>query len=247
VTSRGAAPAGPGDSPRLGDDLVPHPDIQEPGQRRVQQRPRVVPPQAGHHQLRQPGQFLARHPGREDDSDRLGREPPGHEPEDLRRGPVQPLRVIDQADQRPTPGHLGQQAEHREAHQEPVGRGAVAQAERDAQRVALGWRQPFGVIKHRPAQLMQPGEGQLHLGLHAGRAGDAAPGRLAARVVEQCRLPHARLTAQHEDPALARPRRVDEPVERGAFLEPVRELGRVAPRPVIADHPVPPFTLARGG
>ena len=53
--------------------------------------------QAFDRQLRQPGQFVARIAGREDQADRLGRQPPRHEPQRLRRGPVQPLLVIDQA------------------------------------------------------------------------------------------------------------------------------------------------------
>ena len=67
------------------------------------------------HELRQPGQFRARDPGREHQADRVGRQPPRHEPQRLRRGPVQPLLVVDHADQRPFPGHLGQQAQHGQA------------------------------------------------------------------------------------------------------------------------------------
>jgi len=47
-----------------------------------------------------------RDPHREHHADRVGRQPSRHEPENLRRGPVQPLRVIDQADQRPLFGCL---------------------------------------------------------------------------------------------------------------------------------------------
>ena len=51
---------------RLGDDLVPDPPVDRPGQRGVQQHPRVTVPQPLDHQLRQPGQVAARDPGRED-------------------------------------------------------------------------------------------------------------------------------------------------------------------------------------
>jgi len=58
----------------------------------------------------------------EQQRDPLGVQPPRHERQRLRRGPVQPLRIIDQARQRPARGHLRQQAQHRQADQEPVRR-----------------------------------------------------------------------------------------------------------------------------
>ena len=89
-------------TPRLGHDQVPHPRIQRPGQRRIQQRPRILLPQPRHRQLRQPGQLRPRHPGREHQAHRLGRQPPRHKPQRLHRGPHHP------APRRP-PGQVIQQ------------------------------------------------------------------------------------------------------------------------------------------
>ena len=94
----------------LGDDQVADSRVQPPGQRRVQQHPRVIVVQPVNFQLRQPGQIGARIAGREHQPDRVGGEPPRGEPERLCRGLVQPLLVVDQADQRAFPGHPGQQA-----------------------------------------------------------------------------------------------------------------------------------------
>jgi hypothetical protein len=105
--------------------------------------------------------------GREAQPDRVGPEPPGHEPQRLRGRVIQPLLVIDQADQRLFPGHLRQQAQHRQPDQEPVRRRPGGQAERDPQRILLRYRQVPGAVYHRRAQLMQAREGQLHLRLHA--------------------------------------------------------------------------------
>jgi len=43
-----------------------------------------------------------------------------HERQRLRRGTIQPLRIIDQANQRAVLGHLGQQAQDGQADQKGV-------------------------------------------------------------------------------------------------------------------------------
>ena len=52
---------------------------------------------------------------REHDRHRLRQQPPRDEPEDLARGAVEPLRVVDEADQRLLVGDLGQQGQRRRA------------------------------------------------------------------------------------------------------------------------------------
>ena len=88
-------------------------------------------------QLWQPGQLRARIAGREHQPHRVGAQPPRREPQRLRRRPIQPLLVVDHADQRPFPGHLRQQAQHRQPHQKPVRRRPGGEAERGPQRLAL--------------------------------------------------------------------------------------------------------------
>ena len=51
-------------------------------------------------------------PHREHQGHRFRQQPPRHEGKDLRRSPIEPLRVIHQADQRLLLGDLGQQAQH---------------------------------------------------------------------------------------------------------------------------------------
>ena len=65
-----------------------------------------------------PANSLAGNAGREHQADRIRRQATGHEPEDLGRGVIQPLRVIDQADQGVLLGHLRQQAQHGQPDQE---------------------------------------------------------------------------------------------------------------------------------
>ena len=210
-------------APRLGDDLITDPLIERRREHRIQQRPGIVIPQARQHQLRQPRSLVARRARREDQAHRLRRQPARHEPEYLRGGAVEPLLVVHQADQRSFPGHVGQQAQHGQADQEPVRRRAGPYAERDPQRITLRNRQPFGIIQHRRAHLLQPGERQLHLRLDAGGTHHPAVRRLPGDVVQQRRLAHARLADHHQRPALTRPDGIDQPVQHAAFAAPARQ------------------------
>jgi len=84
------------------------------------------------------------------------------------------------------------------------------------------------VLQHRRAQLVQPGERQLHLRLHARHARDPAPAGPGGQVLEQCGLAYARITVDNQDPALTGLDGIDEPVERSTFDAPARQLCRTA-------------------
>ena len=174
------------------------------------------PPSA---QLRQARQLalVARVAHREHDRHRLGQQPPRDEAEHLRRGGVEPLGVVDEAQQRPLRGHLGQQAERGQRDEEAVGRGAGRQAERDAQGGLLGLGKRVEPAEHRRAELMQPRERQLHLGLDPGDPRDAEARRLPRAVVQERRLADARLAAEDQHRALAAAHVLQQPVERLAL------------------------------
>jgi hypothetical protein len=174
---------------RLGDDLVADPRIQRPGQRRVQQRPRIVFPQPPDHQFRQSRQVTGGDTGPEHHADRLGPQPARDERQDLRRGAVEPLLVIDDAYQRPFLGHLGQQAQGGQADQEPVRCRARTEAERGPQRVTLRRRQTLQAVQHRRAQMVQHGERQFHLRLDAPARATRQPEACPARYSKSAVLP----------------------------------------------------------
>jgi hypothetical protein len=69
--------------------------------------------------------------------DPLGEQAAGHESQDLRRGVVEPLPVIDDAGQRMLIGDLCEKRQRGQPHQEPIRRGAGAAAEHRLQRLAL--------------------------------------------------------------------------------------------------------------
>jgi hypothetical protein len=71
-------------------------------------------------ELRQPAEVLARLARRDQNGDRLSQQPPRHEAQRLRRCPGQPLRIVDDAQQRALDRHLRQQAQHGQPDQKPV-------------------------------------------------------------------------------------------------------------------------------
>ena len=157
----------------------------------------------------------------EDHGDRLGQQPAGRERQALHRGLVEPLRVIDQAGQRLVLRRGGQQAQHRQPDQEPVRSLALPHAERDRERVALRPRQLVEPAEHRHAQLVQPGERQLHLGLHPPGPDHPKPRRPAGRIVQQRRLPDPGLAAHHQHRTPASPRLIQHPIHDRPLPVPV--------------------------
>ena len=73
---------------------------------------------------------------------------------------------------------------------------------------------------------MQPGVGELGLGLYASQSSDAATGRARFHVVEQCGLADSGLTADDEHLALSCPRARDKAVEGHAFAAPAEQGGQ---------------------
>jgi hypothetical protein len=207
---------------RLRDDPLAHPLVHGPHDRRLQQRASVVVGQATDDQLREPVELdaVAGLAHREDQRDALGQEPAGDERQRLHRDAVQPLGIVDDADQRRLLGHLGQEAQHGQPDEEPVRRLAAAHAERGAQRITLRIGDPIHAVQQWSTELMQAGERELHLGLDAGRRGDPAARRARDEVLEQRRLADPRLAAHDQDATLARPDAVQQPVQRLALAAP---------------------------
>lgn len=146
------------------------------GQDGVEQRVSIGIPQSSNDHRRLPGQFLVLvlSSQREDQRDRIGQLTTCHERECLGRDGVEPLRVIDHAHQRLLLRHVGEQTQHGESDQESVRRLPGVHPESRRQRITLRLGQAIEMLQHRRAQLVQAGEGQLHLGLDARRSGEPA-------------------------------------------------------------------------
>jgi hypothetical protein len=207
---------------RFGDDAVPHPFVELDVDRGLEQRARIGLAQAPHRHVRQARQLglVADLADREDEGDRLGIEAAGDERQRLRRRAVEPLRVVHDAQQRLVACRLGAQAEHGEPHEQAIRRVAGAEAERGAERLALGPGQRVQVLEQGRAELLQPGVRELHLGLRARRSHDAAARRLVRHVLQQRGLADASLAAQHQHRASAGAQASQQLIQRFALAPP---------------------------
>jgi hypothetical protein len=113
--------------------------VETSGHSRRQQLPRVVIAKTLHDEAWQSVEFLVPiwRANRKHHRDPFCRQAPRDERQHLSRCPVQPLRIVDQADQRSLLGDVGQQAKGSQAHQEAVGRRPLLQAQHDSQGIAL--------------------------------------------------------------------------------------------------------------
>jgi hypothetical protein len=144
----------------------------------------------------------------------IGARVPGDERQRLCRRLVQPLRVVDHADQRSFLGEVRQQAQDRHADRERVWDIPAPHVECRVQRVTLRIGEMPKPVKERRAQLVEPGERHLRFRLGAGHPRDTAAGRALRQVIKQRGLAGSRLAAQDQDPALACPHIGDQPVQR---------------------------------
>jgi hypothetical protein len=133
--------------------------------------------------------------------------------------------IVHQTDQRLLLGGIGKEIEGSKANEESIRRVPAADPEGCFQRLALRNREMLEPIEDRCKQLMQAGEGEFHLGLHTGRAHDAAAARarLVGDVLQQRRLADVRGATDNDRAALAGADRIDHSVERVAFAASARE------------------------
>ena len=167
-----------------------------------------------------------RRPDREHQRYRLRQQAAPDESEDLGGGLVEPLRVVHDAQHRLLLGGLRHEAERREGDQEPVGAISGGKPERDAEPATLRLGQRPEPAEHRRAQLVQPGEGELHLRLDAGHAGHPETGRLGDQMSQQFRLADPRLSPHDQDGALTASHVRDEPSQDLQLAGPAEQPGR---------------------
>ena len=108
-------------------------------------------------ELWQPGQLAVDRRGsrREDHRHRFRQQAAGHEGQRLRRRAIEPLRVVDHADQRLRAGAIGEQPEHGQGNEEPVRHRSGLQPERRADGLTLRVGKCREMVEHRRAELMQ--------------------------------------------------------------------------------------------
>ena len=134
--------------------------------------------------------------------DPLRLQPPRHERKRLRRGPIEPLRIVDEAHERSRSAASASRLRTARATRKLFGGSASLQPERHTQRIPLRTGQPVQPVEHRRAQLMQPRERELHLRLNTRNPDDPTPQRPLGHVLQKRRLADPRLAAHHQHRAL---------------------------------------------
>ena len=148
------------------------------------------------------------------------------ERERLRRRLVQPLRVVDHADDRAASAAVSDsRPSTARRYEERVRDRAGAEAERRLQRVSLRRGQAVERVEQWCAELMEPGERQLHLGLDTGGAQHEHAIVGAERVVEQRGLADPRLATQHQHTAAAGAGAGEQRAERRQLVLPAASHG----------------------
>ena len=115
----------------LEDDPLQHLLIEPGRQGGCQQRVGIAMPQGPDVELREARERLAQLAGREHQRNLLRQQAASHEPKRARRRPIEPLRVIDNTQERALLGGLRQQAQGCQSDQERIGGRAGTEAERD--------------------------------------------------------------------------------------------------------------------
>jgi hypothetical protein len=181
--------------------------------------------EALHDELRKSSQRLgiAWLADREHQADRLSQHAARHEAKRLRRGSVEPLRVVHDADDRSLLGLLGEQAEHCQAHQEAIRGLATAQAECCHERISLWARKAVDPVHQRRTELVQRRICELHLELGSSSPQNATAAGPAYQVLQQRGLADTGFASQDECSAVTRPHPVQQPIQRLALAAPTTQ------------------------
>ena len=154
--------------------------------------------------LRQSGERVAQLSCREHERDLLRQQAASHERERPRRRTIEPLRVIDDTEERPLLRGLGQQAEDRQSDQERIralARALSPNATPSASRWGCGRRSDQ--VEERGTQLLKRCERELHLRFDPECPGDPKLARSLDRVLEQRGLADARFAVHHQHAAVS--------------------------------------------
>jgi hypothetical protein len=143
--------------------------------------------------------------------------PSGDERQHLRRRGVQPLRIVDHAQQRLILCRVGEKAEHRQSDQEPIRLPSRAETERRLEAARCG----AGSRSSRPSI----GSHNWCTPAYTSPISDSTPTARVKRnprgrvghIFQERGLAHSRLATKHQGPALACLHRVHQLIERRAL------------------------------
>ena len=122
-----------------------------------------------------------------DDENPLREQASRHEPKYLSGWLIQPVSIVDQADERLSFGHFREQGQCRETDAKEVRRRKTAQPKRRREGITLRTGQPIKVLQHGTAQLMKAAVGKVHLRIDPDGSGNMT----ITHVVRHAREQHA--------------------------------------------------------
>jgi hypothetical protein len=178
-------------------------------------------------QLREAAKIAGGRARRKEKSDGLGEEPPRDEGECLGRHLVQPLRVVDDAEERTLLCRPRKQRQDRQPDEESIRRRSFGPAERDLECAALWRRELLHGFEQRRTQLVQGRERELHLRLDARGLKDPHVCCRCNGIVQEGCLSDPGLAVQQQRATLPGADRGDNLIEQGAL----RTTPLQAPRP----------------
>ena len=155
--------------------------------------------------------------GGEEHDDAFRLEPPRRERERAGRRLVEPVRVVDHAEERAVVSRGGEQAQRRGADVEAAGALRLGERQCAAQRVRLHRRQLRQPVEQRAHELVQARVRELRLGLDAERAHDPRIARSRDGVLEQGALADPGVAADDEGGAPAASRPLEHSLDPSAF------------------------------
>ena len=219
---------------RLGDDPLEHGLVQP---RRAGRTP-AAPAHPGAPAARRGAAGSAASPWpdvtrREHERDPLRQQTASHERERARRRAVEPLCVVDHAQERLLLGSFREEPEDREPDEKRARRRSGAEPERDGERVALRIGQTLDELEDRRTELLERRVVELHLPLDARGPDDAEVLARLDRVLEQRGLADAGVAVHDEDGAVTVPRGIQQPLEHLALALPAEQPPGLRPD----DHP----------
>jgi hypothetical protein len=195
---------------------------------------RVPVPEPKNLQLREPAKIPGGRARRNEKSNWLREEPPRDEGECFGRHLVQPLRVVDDAEERTLLCRPRKQRQDRQPDEESIRRRPCGPAERDLECAALWRRELLHGFEQRRTQLVQGRERELHLRLDTRGVQDPHVCRRGNGIVQERCLPDPGLTVNQQCATLAGAERGDDVIEQGALrttpLQAPRPANRIATR-----------------
>jgi len=130
------------------------------------------------------------------------------------------VRVVDEAQQRPLLRRLSQEAQDGQGNEKAVVATTRCQAKRSSEGIRLRLRHLLEVTQDRAQELVQGRERERRLRLDTVAGEHSHVGPSLASVLQQCRLPDPRLTADDENAASRLARALEEPADDRALRIP---------------------------